>query len=494
MGGLAQMLDSLSQKERAVLQNTKPIPVASTLGLNRRRFLGCLGVSSLAAPLLSSQAAAFPSESRPQMRASIERGLKEMAVPSLQPPWRLPMDWYRGTVKRLQAKLAERRLDGLVAIDGLNHNYLAGYFLTQTERPMFLFVPAQGEPTFFHPGLDRDLVESWWIKDHEWYFDFHHSGGYNQIVSKAGPQAELWEWVCQGISKRGFRKARLALDREPTPSLSKKLKKYLPGAKWQNFSDEMLHMRQVKAPEEIELTQKAIDLHDAMLEFARGYILEHGTSATDYDVRTATSEFGTRKLMEALGPKLDGRPHTGVGLALGFGCRTGPATAYPHPNQFFYKRIERGDAIQIASLIRIGGYGGEGYRACHIEPIPELGKKMWEVHTAMAHKQAELSKAGVKCNQVAEGVLQLAIDAGLERYVYHRPAHGEGMEGHQAPWISPGDNTVLEENMMFSNEPGLYNPEGGYGYNHSNNIRVGKERGEVMNKTPMSKEWCWLRL
>ncbi len=281
---------------------------------------------------------------------------------------------------------------------------------------------------------------------------------------------------------------------EPGPGLAGKLKKFLPEVEWADWSKELLHMRQIKTPEEIELTQKGIDLHDAMLEFARGYILEHGTSATDYDVAIATGEFGTRKLMEALGPELNGRPHSGVGLGLDFSCRTGRGTGYPHPNQFFFKRIERGDAIQIASLIRIGGYGGEGYRACHIEPMPELGKKLWEVHTAMTLKQAELSKAGVKCNQVAEGVLKLARDAGVEKYVYHRPAHGAGMEGHQAPYISPGDNTVLEVNMMFSNEPGLYNPEGGFGYNHSNNILVAEDRGVVMNKTPMTKEWCWLKL
>jgi Xaa-Pro aminopeptidase len=273
-----------------------------------------------------------------------------------------------------------------------------------------------------------------------------------------------------------------------------KLKQHLPEVEWVSQEKEILEMRQVKTAEEIELIRKAIALHDVMLEFARGYILEHGTAASDYEVGVATSEFGTRKLMEVLGPALDGRPHTGVGLDLGFGCRTGVATAYPHPNQFFFKRIERGDAIQIAALIRIGGYGGEGYRACHIAPMPELGKKLWEVHTAMTLKQAELSRAGVRCNQVAEGVLKLAIDANLQRYMYHRPAHGEGMEGHQAPWISPGDQTVLDENMTFSNEPGLYNPEGGYGYNHSNIIRVTREGGEVLNKTPMSQEWCWLKL
>jgi Xaa-Pro aminopeptidase len=438
--------------------------------------------------------AAFASETQPERRRTIERELQRLQVPSLKPPWRLSTDWYRATVERLQKRLREEKLGGALMTSALNHNYFAGFFLTQTERPMWVWVPATGEPSFFHPGLDRDLVSSWWIKDHEWYFDFHHTGDYNRVSWEAGPKADLWQWIAEGLKKRGAGSGRLALDSEPVPSLATKLKEYLPEVEWSNLGDELLKMRQVKTPEEIALIRKAIDLHDAMMEFSRTYILEHGTSATDYDVALDTSEFGTRKLMEALGSELDGRPHTGVGLDLGFYCRTGAGTAYPHPNQFFFKRIERGDAIQVAALIRIGGYGGEGYRACHIAPLPELGKKMWEVHTAMTHKQAELSRAGVRCNQVAEGVLRLAIDARLQRYMYHRPAHGEGMEGHQAPWIAPGDNTVLEENMTFSNEPGLYNPEGGYGYNHSNIVRVTREGGEVINRTPLSKEWCWLKL
>ena len=463
--------------------------------VTRRNFLGAAGIAAVpllapASPLLAQTVA----PEKRSMQRSVERAVSQVKVSSLKAPWRLPVGWYRATVKRLQGTLTEKKVAGLIATSGLNQNYLAGHFLTQTERPMYLFIPAQGEPVFFHPGLDRDMVESWWVREHEWYFDFHHAGKFNQVVWEAGATENLWEWVCRRLAKRGFGTGTLALDFEPSPSLEKKLKEFAPEVKWEDWGKELLHRRQVKTAEEIEMTLKAIDLHDAMLEFARGFILEHGTDATDYDVRLATSEFGTRLLMQAMGPELDGRPHKGVGLSLNFGCRTGPATAYPHPNQFFFKRIERGDAIQIASLIRIGGYGGEGYRACHIEPIPELGKKMWEVHTAMTEKQTELSKAGVKCNDVAAGVLKLAFDAGLEKYVYHRPAHGAGMEGHQAPYISPGDQTVLEENMMFSNEPGLYNSDAGYGYNHSNNILVGKNRGRQMNKTPLTKEWCWLKL
>jgi len=194
--------------------------------------------------------------------------------------------------------------------------------------------------------------------------------------------------------------------------------------------------------------------------------------------------------------KLDGRPHTGVGIDTTFGCRTGVATAYPHPNQFFYQKIKAGDAIQIAAGVRIGGYGGEGYRAMQIAGpgVSDLHNKLWDVHTAMTIEQQKLMKPGVACSKVAEGVLRLAREAGLEKHVYHRPAHGEGSEGHQAPYLALGDETILEENMTFSNEPGLYHPEGGFGYNHSNLVRVTKNAGEQINQTPLTKEWCWIKL
>jgi Xaa-Pro aminopeptidase len=426
----------------------------------------------------------------PRLFADIKPG----NVPSLKPPFRLPQEWYRETVRRFQERLAEKKLAGAIVSDVLNRNYLTGIFLTETERPNYLFIPAKSEPVAFLPGLDRDMAASWWVKDYEWYFDFPHAGEYNKVVWKAGPRADLFVWMLKGLARRGFGKGTLGIDREPAPSLARRFKEALPEAKLTDVSNDLLRLRMIKTPEELALIQKAIDLHDAMLGFARGFLLEHGTSVTDFDVRLATEEFGTRTLMAAMGGEVDGHAHKAVGIGLGFSCRAGVATAYPHPNQFFFGRIARGQAVQIAAVIRIGGYGGEGYRALHIDPMDDLQKKMWHTHTEMTLKQAELSKAGTKCQDVAEQVLAIAQRAGMEKYVYHRPAHGQGMEGHQAPYIALGDDTVLAENMTFSNEPGLYNLEGGYGYNHSNCVRVGTERGEIMNKTPLTTEFCWLRI
>ncbi len=447
---------------------------------SRRHFIASLGIAA------GSAASLRPS--------NIFSDLKPVSVASLKPPFRLQPQWYRATVKRFQAQLAEKGLEGAIVADVLNRNYLTGIFLLQTERPNYLFIPANGEPCALIPGLDRDMAGSWWIKDFEWYFDYPHSGAYNQIVWQPGRREDLFIHLLKTLDQRGFGGSKLGLDAEPSPSIGQKFKQTLPKAGLIDISKVLLTMRQIKTPEELELTQKAIDLQDAMLSFAREFILTHGTSITDYQVRHATEEFGTRTLMAAMGSEADGRAHHGVGINLSLGCRAGVATAYPHPNQFFHTRIQKGQAVQIASAIRVGGYGGEGYRALHIAPMADLEKKMWEVHTEMTLKQAALTKAGARCHEVGAAVLAIAKNAGMERYVYHRPAHGEGMEGHQAPYLSPGDDTVMLENMTFSNEPGLYNLEGGYGYNHSNCVLVGKDRGVIMNKTPLSRDFCFLRI
>jgi len=447
--------------------------------LSRRQFLVSLGVAASATQMAR--------------RGSLTN-LKPGHVPSLKPPFRLPVEWYRATVQRFQARLVEKKLAGAIVADVLNRNYLTGIFLTETERLNYLFVPAKGDPAAFIPGLDRDMAASWWVKDFEWYFDFPHAGEYNKLVWRAGPREDVFAWMLQGLAKRRFGNAELGIDRELTPSLRKRFQETLPEARLTDVSGDLLGMRQVKTREELELMQKAIDLHDAMLAFARNFILEQGTNATDFEVRQATEEFGTRTLTAAMGSEIDGRAHHAVGIGLGFSCRAGLATAYPHPNQFFYTRIARGQAVQISSVIRIGGYGGEGYRALHIAPMDDLQRKMWDVHTEMTLRQAELCRPGARCREIAEAVLGIARKAGLDRYVYHRPAHGQGMEGHQAPYLALGDDTLLEENMTFSNEPGLYNLEGGYGYNHSNCVRVSQDRGRIMNKTPLTREFCWVKI
>lgn len=184
--------------------------------LSRRQFVRSLGIAAGTAGFIE-----------PSKRFS---EIKPGQMASLKPPFRLPVEWYRATVNRFQARLGEHGLGGAIVTDVLNRNYLTGSFLTETERPNYLFIPAKGEPVAFLPGLDRDMAASWWIKEFEWYFDFPHAGEYSQIVWKAGPRQDLFTWMLQSLAKRGYGSAKLGMDREPVPSLAKKFKETLPTA------------------------------------------------------------------------------------------------------------------------------------------------------------------------------------------------------------------------------------------------------------------------
>jgi Xaa-Pro dipeptidase len=407
-------------------------------------------------------------------------------------PVRMTEPWYRAQIRKVQQQIGERGLKGIVLNDPHNLNYLTGIFLTTTERPAWLWVPSEGDVAIFGPGLDRDMYREWWIRDFEWYFDFPHAGPFNEVLFSKGATVDLQAWMLQGVAKRGGAEGRIGVESEPTPTRLSAMRATLPKAEFVPAGDVLLQMRIRKTPEEITLTQVAIDYHDRVLQFGRDLIATKGPSLTASQVRRAMQEYAEEIVFADFPPS--GRAHTSVGFAMGLGCRAGVGTAYPHPNQYFRKRIERGDAVQISGVMRVGGYGGEGYRAMHIEPIPDFGRRMWEVHTEMTLAQTEYSKPGVECREVAEKVLQVAKKGRMEKYVYHRPAHGEGMEGHQPPYIALGDATVLEEGMMFSNEPGLYNLEAGFGYNHSNNILITKDGARQMNRTPLTKEFCWIRL
>jgi len=89
----------------------------------------------------------------------------------------------------------------------------------------------------------------------------------------------------------------------------------------------------------------------------------------------------------------------------------------------------------------------------------------------------------------------MQVKRGMQEYIYHRPAHGEGVEGHQPPYLALGDQTVLDPGMCFSVEPGLYAPEEGFGCNWSDMFTV-REQGPAlqMSRLPWSEDWCLIKL
>ena len=225
------------------------------------------------------------------------------------------------------------------------------------------------------------------------------------------------------------------------------------------------------------------------------YILERGTDLTDFELGQALQAFGIELLMNDI--QRDGRPHSAVGIDVtSHYVRAGIASAYPHPNQFFHQKVQRGQTVYVNTDLTIGGLGGECYRNYLIAPWTPEQERMWEVVAETVQIQEDESSAGAVCSDIAAKIHRHQVNAGMAEFIYHRPAHGQGQffAGHQPPFIALGDYTVLEENMTFSMEPGLYDSERGFGINPSDNLRVTASRGVRFSGVPFSKEWSFLEL
>ncbi len=412
---------------------------------------------------------------------------------------RLPLDWYQATTQRLKEKVAEKGIDAILLSTDRNMVYFSGCFRGSGERSTWAFFPVQEKDTiyWYAPGIDRDLITSWWCTENEYYFCYPHAeGGFpnkGQVVK--GDPVDLWAWVLNGLKKRGFGDKTIGIDGELSSSRSKTAAEVLPNATFVDISDICLGMRIIKTKEEIALAQRAFRYFDKVHAFSRDYILERGTEATDFEIGMALEAYGMNLMMKDV--KRDGKPHTAVGMYVTSEyVRTGLATAYPHPNQFFHAKVQKGDNLYVNTDILLGGQGGEGYRNYQIHPWDAQQEKMWQVVADCVQIQVEESKPGVACNEVAYKIHDYQVKQGMQDYIYHRPAHGQGQnsEGHQPPFIALGDPTIIEEGMTFSVEPGLYDSERGIGVNPSDKLLVLSDQSVLMSRVPFSREWSFLKL
>jgi Xaa-Pro dipeptidase len=503
--------------------------------LSRREFVAASGSLALGATVLGPRSI-WPDE-RAMARAELrtdsftllrrEQRSRRHELPEPADFFRLPLSWYKDKVRQLKATAADRGVDsGIFLTRRWNIIYATGLFHSTTERPFACFLPMDEDDAlvWLNPYLDQQLVNDWWTTESNSYFDYHHAhGGFpsrGEVVQ--GDTVNLYRWWGQTLERLGYGGATIGLDsgglaeigvlpgqenatrldmwgeieipekKRPEGGSFGEMAAAMPNAQFVDINDIMIRNRIVKDEAENRLTQLAEDYWSEIHAFARNYLLERGLEAVDWEVANAARLWGTSRIMQDI--PHDGEPHGAVGISVGVSCRTGRTTAYPHPNQMFWRQVRPGDALQISGVVRVGGYGGELYRSFLIAPGTDWQQRVWEAHTRCYEIQAEESYAGNVCSNVAKAVHDYQVENSVEHLVYHRPGHGEGMEGHQPPYHALGDYTVMQEGMHFSNEPGLYDPDNGFGFNHSNNILVSNETGLQMGTVPATKEWCFLEL
>lgn len=458
-----------------------------------------MGTSLAAASAAAACLAARPNDDAPGESERLLVDNPHHPTPAPVGVDRLPLAWYQAQSRRLREQARERGVDAVLLQGDVNLVYFTGCFRGSGERTTWALLPVNEADTvyWFSPAIDRDLITSWWCTENEYYFCYPHAdGGFpNRGELARGKRVDLWEWVLGQLAARGYADKVIGLDRELPPSAQKTFAQVMPRARHAEIGDLCLGMQVIKTPEEIALTQRAYRYFDRIHAFARDYILEHGTDTTDYQIGQALSSYGINLMMRDV--VRDGKPHSAVGMEVtGHYVRTGVATAYPHPNQFFHAQVQRGQPLYVNCDILLGGYGGEGYRNYILLPSNQAHDRMWQVVADTVQMIVEEVKPGAVCSEVAYKVHAYQIKQGMQDFIYHRPGHGQGQNfvGHQPPFLALGDDTVIEEGMTFSVEPGLYDEKSGIGINPSDRLVVLKDRSVLMSRIPFTKEWSYLNV
>ena len=74
-----------------------------------------------------------------------------------------------------------------------------------------------------------------------------------------------------------------------------------------------------------------------------------------------------------------------------------------------------------------------------------------------AHDMAiKRARSGMKAKQIDKIARDVIEKAGFGKYFVHSTGHGVGLDIHEMPYISSRSNTIIEDGMVYTIEPGIY--------------------------------------
>ena len=135
------------------------------------------------------------------------------------------------------------------------------------------------------------------------------------------------------------------------------------------------------------------------------------------------------------------------------------------------RKIQARDIITIDMGCKVNGYCSDMTRTIF---VGEPTEKMKEVYDLVLNNQKfvlEQYKDGASTRQITK-----MVENDFELYKYdliHSLGHGLGLEIHEPPYISYKTDAVLKENMVVTDEPGIYIP-GRFGIRIEDTVQITK--------------------
>ena len=243
-----------------------------------------------------------------------------------------------------------------------------------------------------------------------------------------------------------------------------KYKQYMHKYKINNLveTENMIEkQRMIKDEDEIESIKKACQITDECYTFILNYIKP---GMTEKQI--------AQKIDEYFYNNAEGTSFETI-------VASGENTSKPHaiPSD---RKIEKIDIITIDMGCRINGYCSDMTRTFFVGDIPSQIKPIYELVLKNQEQVLKDIREGANTKQITKMVDN---DFRLHNYdLIHALGHGVGLEIHEGPTLSIKSETLLKENMIITNEPGIYIP-GQFGVRIEDTVLVNKGGCETLTKS-----------
>jgi Xaa-Pro aminopeptidase len=354
------------------------------------------------------------------------------------------------TKKRLAALRARMRETGaeLAAVGPGSHmQWLLGFHPHADERPCLLLIGPEKE-TILMPGLNAEgSREETDIEFHTW-------------ADADGPQAALAA-ALDAIGATGAKS--VVLDETMRTDFALLLLDALPGASHALTDDTLGALRMRKDGAEFAKLKMNAGIADRAMQKAFSAI-KPGLSETELAaiIKDRFAEEGATPAFWIVGAGGNG--------------------AFPH-HQTSGRKMEEGDAIVIDIGARKDGFPSDITRMAVVGRPPEGYGQIHTIVEKAVQAALRAARPGVTAKEVDAAARRVIVDAGYGEYFVHRTGHGMGIDGHEPPYITATSETVLEEGMVFSIEPGIYIP-GRFGIRLEEIVILREDGPEILSTLP----------
>lgn len=223
--------------------------------------------------------------------------------------------------------------------------------------------------------------------------------------------------------------------------------------------------RAIKEEEEIENIRKACEITDKCFEHLINYIK---VGMTEKQIAREIEKY-------FLENGADGKAFETI-------VASGINSSKPHATPTD-KIINEGDPITIDFGAKYNGYCADMTRTIFVKSISDEAKTLYQLILKNQKITTKLMKDGTACKMLTRNV---ESDFYLHNYrLIHALGHGVGLEVHEFPYITYNSQATLKENMVVTNEPGIY-LGGQYGIRIEDTVHIGKIDTELLTKA--SKE------